>query len=102
MVLDLINIMEQNIAGQSEIDDVYTKYVNHVKAEMNKFLPVINKKSRRKYKHCKPFRDLDLAEQWKKMHTAFIKFSRSDKRNIPLRTRLKVYIDYTSVNLIRC
>ena len=89
VVLDLINIMEQNIAGKSEIDDVYTKYVNHVKAEMNKFLPIINKKSRRKFKHCKPFWDMDLAEQWEEMHTAFIRFSKSDKRNIPLRTRLK-------------
>ena len=73
-VIDLINIMEQNIAGQSEIDDVYTKYVNCVKAEMDKFLPGIDKKSRRKFKHCKPFWDMDLSEQWKKMHTAFIKF----------------------------
>ena len=83
-----------------------TKYswtVNRVKAEMDKFLPSINKKTRRKFKHCKPFWDMDLAEQWKKMHTAFIKFSKNDKRNISLRTRLKsVYIDCTRVNLIRC
>ena len=88
-LLDLINIMEQNIAGQSEIDDVYTKYVNYVKAEMTIFLPIINKNSRRKFKHCIPFWAMDLAEQGKEMHTAFIKFSKSDKGNIPLRTGMK-------------
>ena len=31
-VMDLIDIMEQNIAGQSEIDDVYTEYVNCVQS----------------------------------------------------------------------
>ena len=40
VVMDLINIMEQNIAGQTEIDDVYTKYINHVKAEMDKFYQI--------------------------------------------------------------
>ena len=75
--MDLINIMDQNIGGQSEIDDVYTKYVNHVTAEMDKFLWSINKKIRRKFKHYKPFWDMDLTEQWKKMHTTFVKFSKS-------------------------
>ena len=32
---------------------------------------------------------MDLTEQWRRMLTAFVKFSKSDKRNIPLRTRLK-------------
>ena len=32
---------------------------------------------------------MDLAEQWNEIYTAFIKFCKSDKRNIPLRTRLK-------------
>ena len=101
--MDLINILEQNIAGQTEIDDVYTTYISCVKAEMDKFLPHTNKKFRRKFKHYKPFWDMDLTEQWKKMHTAFVKFSKSDKRNIPLRTRLKrIYIDYCGVNLVRC
>ena len=36
-VMDLIYIMKQNIAGQSETDDVYTKYVNCVKAEMDTY-----------------------------------------------------------------
>ena len=88
-VMDLINIMEQNIAGQTEIDDVYTKYINCLKAEMDKFLPNTNKKIRRKFKHYKPFCDMDLIEQWKKKHTAFVKFSKSNKRNRSIRTRLK-------------
>ena len=88
-VMDLINIMEQNIAGQTEIDGVYTKYVKCVKTEMKQFLPNTNKKTIRKFKHYKPFSDMDLTEQWKKMHTVFIMFSKSDKRNISLRTRLK-------------
>ena len=69
---------------------------------MDKFLPSINKKSRRKFKHCKPFLGTWIyLNNGRKCIQLLLNSVKVIKGTYPLRTRLKSIYRFTSVNLIK-
>ena len=68
-ILELIENIELVRETQSEIDDMYNRLCDLILTEIKRTIPTFDttRKSRKRYKHCKPYWTDELSELWKIM-----------------------------------